>query len=287
MQKEYFYCGETEQFNFYRIPKALFIESAYKELSIEGKILYGFLFDRMGLSSRNKWSDNDNKVFIYFTLDETTKVLGCGHTKAGKKFEELEKFNLIERKRQGQGKPTKIYVKKFIHNSDFSKQKPNIPENRSKNGHELTANNNDISAIYNNSKSIYTSYNRQIRDEKFDKVKLMNEYTNIVKENIDYNILLYSHSKECIDGIVDLIVETLLSSKNIIHISKDNFPCEIVKNRLLKLDMYHIEYVLTCINHITGQIHNMRSYLLTALFRAPTTIEPYYTCLVNHDARGE
>lgn len=284
---EYFYSGEmgTEQFNFYRIPKALFTEPTYGGLSVEGKVLYGFLLERMGVSDRNKWSDDKKRIFIYFTLDEATKILGCGHTKAGKKFEELEKFNLIERKRQGQGKPTKIYVKKFVHSSDFQKQKRRLPENRSQDFSKTATNNTDISNtnINNTDLSINLSYDKKERENKIDKTELIKKYTDIVKENIDYDVLLCNHNKENIDGIVDLIVETLSSSKNMINISKDDFPRETVKNRLLKLDMNHIEYVLTCLSKTTTQIHNVRNYLLTALFRAPTTIESYYTYLFNYN----
>lgn len=80
----YFTIQESEQFTFYRVPKALFTNSKYKAVSAEAKLLYGMLLDRMGLSAKNGWCDNVGLVFIYFTIDEAMEYLGCGHEKAGK-----------------------------------------------------------------------------------------------------------------------------------------------------------------------------------------------------------
>ena len=113
---DYFYGGEAEQYSFYRVPKVLFTDSHYKTISVEAKVLYGLLLDRMALSVRNGWFDSDNRVFIYFTLEDAVELLGCGKDKAVKLFKELDQdggIGLIERKKQGQGRPTKIYVKNF------------------------------------------------------------------------------------------------------------------------------------------------------------------------------
>lgn len=113
---DYFYGGEAEQYSFYRVPKVLFTNPYYKNVSVEAKVLYGLLLDRMALSVRNGWFDRDNRVFIYFTLEDAVELLGCGKDKAVKLFKELDQdggIGLIERKKQGQGRPTKIYVKNF------------------------------------------------------------------------------------------------------------------------------------------------------------------------------
>lgn len=113
---DYFYGDEAEQFTFYRIPKVLFTDPSYRRISSDAKILYGLMLDRMGLSVRNGWLDEYNRVFIFFTLEDALEYLCCGHTKAVSLFGELDKAGLIERKKQGQGKPTKIYVKNFVRN---------------------------------------------------------------------------------------------------------------------------------------------------------------------------
>lgn len=114
MQYEYFYGAQAEQFSFYRIPKALFTEPNFRELSTDAKVLYGILLDRMSLSLKNQWLDAQNKVYIIFTLDEIMDALNCANQKATRLMVELEKqAGLIERKRQGLGRPNLIYVKNF------------------------------------------------------------------------------------------------------------------------------------------------------------------------------
>ena len=111
----YFYGPQAEQFAFYRIPKALFTNPAYRSISTDAKVLYGLLLDRMSLSARNDWLDEQGRVYIVFTVEEIMESLACGNKKAVGLLRELEtEAGLIERKRQGLGKPNLIYVKNFI-----------------------------------------------------------------------------------------------------------------------------------------------------------------------------
>ncbi|MDL2234261.1 replication initiator protein A, partial [Ruminococcaceae bacterium OttesenSCG-928-L11] len=114
---EYHYGSEAEQYTFYRLPKALFTGSRYKCLSDGAKILYGLMLDRMALSMKNGWLDDRNRVYIFFTLEDVQEYMSCKHEKAVKMLAELDTqkgVGLIERVKQGQGRPTIIYVKKFI-----------------------------------------------------------------------------------------------------------------------------------------------------------------------------
>ena len=112
MRNNYFYKSESEQFAFYRIPKLLFTDSRYAGVSVEAKVLYGLMLDRMSLSVRNNWVDDNNRVYIYFTLEEITDYLSIGKDKGVKLLKELDGI-LIERKKQGLGKPVVIYVLNF------------------------------------------------------------------------------------------------------------------------------------------------------------------------------
>lgn len=109
----YYYGTEADQYSFYRVPKTLLTDSRYKGISIEAKVLYGLLLDRMRLSVKNGWMDADGRVYIYFTLEDAMDLMDCGHNKAVKLFSDLECSGLIARKKQGQGRPARIYVKNF------------------------------------------------------------------------------------------------------------------------------------------------------------------------------
>ena len=130
LELDYFYGNEAEQYSFYRIPKTLFTDRRFKSVSMEAKVLYGLMLDRMGLSVRNGWLDKDGKVYIYFTLEDAVEMLGNGKDKVIRLFKELDKPNgigLIERRKQGQGKPTRIYVMNFTLPPEPEQQLPIPP----------------------------------------------------------------------------------------------------------------------------------------------------------------
>lgn len=108
----YFKISDAKSFAFYKVPKALF-EEKYKSVSTDAKMLYGLLLDRMYLSVKNGWIDKQGRVYQYFTIKSVQEKLHFGHEKICKLFSELEAADLILRKRQGQGKPSIIYLKQF------------------------------------------------------------------------------------------------------------------------------------------------------------------------------
>ena len=117
LQFDYFRGMEAEQYTFYRIPKVLFTAECFKSLSCEAKVLYGLLLDRMSLSIKNRWFDEEDRVYIIFTVEEIAELMNCGTQKAVKLLKELDAdkgIGLVEKKRLGLGKPNVIYVKNFI-----------------------------------------------------------------------------------------------------------------------------------------------------------------------------
>ena len=113
----YFYGKEADQYSFYKIPKLLFIDDHYKSISVESKVLYGLMLDRMSLSLKNQWLDGEGRAYIYFSLEDIMELIGCSNKKAITIMKELDGeagIGLIEKRRQGQGKPTIIYVKQFV-----------------------------------------------------------------------------------------------------------------------------------------------------------------------------
>jgi len=130
----YYYGGEADQYTFYRLPKALFTNSRYKDISDGAKILYGLMIDRMSLSIKNGWTDEQDRVYIIFTLEDAQEYMNCKHDKGVKMFAELDTekgVGLIERVRQGQGKPAIIYVLKFFDPAEVltsEKPKSGLPD---------------------------------------------------------------------------------------------------------------------------------------------------------------
>lgn len=298
LELDYFYGNDAEQFTFYRIPKVLFTDQRYKSVSVEAKVLYGLLLDRMSLSIRNDWLDADGRVYIYFTLEEAIEFLGFGKDKLVKLFQELDRdrgIGLIERKKQGQGRPTKIYVKNFIRKEEVKtseNRKSALPESgtldfRKSDTINTNKNKTDLS---DTDPSIYPAV-RPPEDRPptaADTMDTIRAYREILKENIEYDHLRKNlgYDYELLDEILEILVDTVCSTRKMIRIGGEDFPKEVVKSRLLKLDSSHIEYVISSLRENTTKVRNIRAYLLTSLYNAPTTINSYYTALVNHDMYG-
>jgi hypothetical protein len=116
MKFDYYYGIEAEQFSFYRVPRLLIKDERFKGLSSDAKLLYGLMLDRMSLSMKNGWLDEENRAYIIYTVDTMMEDLGCARATCAKILKELDTENgigLIEKKRRGLGKPDIIYVKNF------------------------------------------------------------------------------------------------------------------------------------------------------------------------------
>ena len=113
----------------------------------------------------------------------------------------------------------------------------------------------------------------------------MQSYRELILENIEYDHLCreFETYREDLDEIVELIVETVCARRKTTRIAGADFPHEVVRSRFLKLDSSHIEFVMECLHNNTTEVRNIKQYLLTVLFNAPTTMNNHYTAQVNHD----
>ena len=302
---KYFTGSEADQFTFYRIPKALFSNKFFSGLSTDAKVLYGLMLDRIGLSVKNNWMDQENHAFIYFSVEDTMELLKCKKNKAIQTIAELDSkdgIGLIEKKRQGQGRPTRIYVKSFYipkdkrenHNSEvgktnflkFEKSTSGCLENQPLEVGISNPNKNIITNTdFNEIKSNLIGQQKALPCD-IDKNRIrMNEYADLIKKNIEYDILLkrYPLDQDIIEGIYELILETIVSKRDEIVIASDRYPAELVRSRFLELDYSHIEYVMGCIHSNTTKVRNIKKYMLAALFNAPATAASYYQAEVMHD----
>ena len=135
----YFRAYEAEQFSFYRIPKVLFTDEYFQDLSTDAKVLYGLMLDRMGLSERNRWFDEEGRVYIIFTVEEVATYMNCGRVKGMKLLAELDMkkgIGLIERVKRGFGQSDIIYVKNFIRAGLKLEQETACPDDQNVSLHE-------------------------------------------------------------------------------------------------------------------------------------------------------
>jgi len=119
--------------------------------------------------------------------------------------------------------------------------------------------------------------------DRIDEIDSYNNYREVIYENIEYEILCERYDQRTLDEIVETMLDYICGKRESVKVGGAEYPPEIVKSRLLKLDQFHIEYVIDCIKKNTTKIGNIRAYLLTTLYNAPTTIDHFYTTLVNHD----
>ena len=360
MEFNYYYGEEAEQFSFIRIPKLMLTEDRFSSLSLSAKILYGLLLDRMSLSVKNGWMDEERRIFIIFKIEEIQEILGFSKKKSIEFLNELEEFGLVEKKRRGLGLPSILYIKSFMLSEsaengtsrggeiDTSVQEPKVSdlqENEADNEEnaeivpltatKTTCESRKIAEFHekdkaslqefcvrgvdlgtsggvenalqevsfreplevsisappkNNTKDINTNINNTISnpilslEDGIGKDEIA-AYEEIIKDNIEYPFLIerYPYDGELLDGILDLMLETVVSQKAYTVVASDNYPTELVKSKLLKLNYNHIEYVMNCLKSNTTKVRNIKKYLLATLFNAPSTISGYYQAEVNHD----
>ncbi len=285
----------------------------FKNLSTDAKLLYGLLLDRMGLSMKNGWHDSQGRVFIYYPVEEVEEDLNCGHGKAVKLMAELDSstgIGLIERVRQGLCRPSIIYVKRFASKpfsapphppscDDDGSTKIELPEvqkanlqtsdNQTSRGSIIIPPEVQKSDIHYNDKNyldnnyLYQSIYQS--NQPIDGID-RNICTALVREQIGYEAFA-THSQSEVDELVMLITDVLCSSQVTFRIGGTQFKSKAVKERLSNLQQCHIEYVLDCMKKNTTKVRNIRGYLLTVLYNAPTTMEHYYQASVQHDLYGQ
>lgn len=315
MEFDYFYGPEdAEQYQFYRIPKLLITSDQFKDISVEAKLLYGLMLDRLSLSIKNGWFDSMNRAYIIYTIEDVMEDMHCRSQKACKLVSELEKkAGLIKKKRQGLGKPSLIYVLKF---STVCPQ--NTPESKIKNFENQNSGvvkienqefrkspgnkNNQNKTEINKTNPIYPSGENtpasakisvsidgmgkdEMGESAMDKRK---SYELYFRKQLCIDDLKTSHpyDKGRIDEILELMLDTVCSTAKTIRCAGEDRPAEVVKSRFMKLDYSHIEYVLDSIHENTTDIRNIKAYMLTTLYNAPLTIDHYYTAKVSHDMYG-
>ena len=336
---DYYYGVEAEQFSFYRVPRLLIKDERFKGLSSDAKLLYGLMLDRMSLSMKNGWLDDENRAYIIYTIDNIREDLGCSKEKAVKVLAELDAgkgIGLVEKIRRGLGKPDIIYVKNFIiqdegrkepFNADVSTEvgktdfkRSEKPTSRSQENRLQEVGKTDFSRSekltsrgrenqlqevgksdpnytdYNQIEKNYTdmSYTNPINQStgKADAIDVIDEtsaYMALIRDNLEYeHHMKYDQhgDKEMYEEVYETVCDVVCVKRRTIRINGEDYPYELVKSRFLKLNSSHVEYVMGCMKETVTKITNIRAYLITALYNAPSTMSHYYQQEVQHDMYG-
>ena len=271
MTLDYFYGQSGELFSYFRISKALFQDHRFRQLSTDARTLYGILLDRMRLSAKNGWLDEQGRVYIIYTVREVQESLCCAEHKAVKLFRELEDIDLIERKRRGLGRPSLIYVKDFSSglpkaqvqncpNSNSGAAESAILEQPKPQANKTNKNKTE----WNDPDPIYSGGIREQLEDYF--------YQSL---EVELLLRLCPDDEDTIYQIVDLLVDTCSAKRKMLRIAGDDKPTEVVRSRLKKLNADHIRFVLGCLAENTAPVRNMKQYLLAMLYNAPTTMNLY------------
>lgn len=303
---KYFWGQDVQMTQFYRVPKALYTAEYFRKICFEAKAIYGMMIDRVGLSIKNQWLDDEGKTYICYSVADIMEDTGCKRGMVLKCLKELREIGLIETVKQGQGHPDIIYVKNFEFVEEEVRSTENEPQQISevqktdlKKREKQTSSGaeNELLEVQksnpNNTENNYININNtypilSISERKVDGIDAMEEYqaySEIIKENIEYDALCarYPYETEIVGGIFDLILETVISKKDSVLVSGQEYPAALVKSKFLKLNFSHIEYVIGCMGKNTTKVRNIKAYLLAALFNAGSTIGSYYKAEVNHD----
>ena len=312
MQFDYFYGNEAEQFTFYRIPKILITSPHFKKISDSAKLLYGLMLDRMSLSIRNGWLDDDNRAYIFFTTNDIMEQMCCGTEKATKMLAELDSekgIGLIERVKQGQGKPAIIYLKKFyeledtarstklseIESQDFQESKVKTFENRKTRLSEIESlefrkskcnynniNNTDINYIYPINQDNYNIQNSDTKTEE----EWIDRYTKTVDEiktQIDYDYLINHAECDIVDEVVNIMAEVMTVYRPKYKIEGDFIEYNAVVNKFRQITAQKLEICLLAYSRKIQRIKNPKAYWISTLYNIPLTSGIVLQNMINSD----
>ncbi len=239
-------ANECFEHLYYQIPMELFINPKYKDkLNSDSKLLYAFLLDKLSLSQKNHWIDEQNRIYLIFTRKDVEEKLNLSDKTVTKAFKQLSEVGLVKEKRQGLGKANLIYIGKIQHEGTENLQVLNRKNYDSGEGKNTTLESEILRGIKpNNINTNITNLILSNQEDKMDKVK---SYEDIFKRNIEYEVLIDNpNNTDLIKNITDVAIDTLNTKKEFVYINSEPKPAEIVKSQLLKINprTYRICYKL-------------------------------------------
>lgn len=271
--------NETLQHSYYQMPQELFNNEKYRKLSIEAKVIYAFLLNRMNLSRINKWINGRGEIYLIYTRKEIQSKLNLSDKPVTRAFKELRETNLIKEERQGFGKPNLIYIGKIEHEE---LQNSNINTNDYRETNDVLIDNRVKEDYCVEENTIQeTEY---LRANKKDNIKHKKNNNNIDVsqsereaknlEDIKQKSELYLF-KESQKNIIENTLDLMFYSNNL-KIGQAVLPQEIVRSRMQLLNASIIFYAFDKLNYLKqdSQIHNSTNFMISCLYNA---ITEYYS----------
>lgn len=269
--------NETLQHSYYQMPQELFNNEKYRKLSIEAKVIYAFLLNRMNLSRINKWINGRGEIYLIYTRKEIQSKLNLSDKPVTRAFKELREINLIKEERQGFGKPNLIYIGKIEHEE---LQNSNIKTNDYRETNDVLIDNRVKEDYCVEENTIQeTEY---LRANKKENIKHKNNNIDVSQsereaknlEDIKQKCELYLF-KESQRNIIENTLDLMFYSNNL-KIGQAVLPQEIVRSRMQLLNASIIFYAFDKLNYLKqdSQIHNSTNFMISCLYNA---ITEYYS----------
>jgi hypothetical protein len=314
---DYFKLGENDQYLFLQLPLMLIKDDMFKDLSSDAKILYSLLLNRTSLSAKNGWVDEDNNIYIIYTIEQIMEDLNCWERKAVKLMSDLKDIGLVKTIRRGLGKPNITYVMNFatalnLKNAEKARNCTDLSKGQFKDCHNdnsrivkstiqdlskgqssnINISNIDFSDI-DFSQSSQSSHSRTgENEEKHDMTDSITDtqsyesYERLIKSNISYDHYV-KHSPadiEMIDGLVQIMLDVICThDPPTVRIGNETKSRGIVKSVYLKLDSEHIRHVIDQYKQQRNKITNKTAYLQKMLYTVWQEIDAHYTNAVRSD----
>lgn len=251
-------------YSFVKFPRMLLEKEEFCSVSIEAKLLFTLILERMSLSEINaeRFTDENGKTYVIFTIEEVNQKLSCSNSRTIRLFRELEANNMIERKRKMTSMPYRIYVADWI--SELLKS-------------EFVNSENDNSRVNKNRTPEFTNRKHSYIENNY----IDNSYNNPpirvtedeIREQIEYDCIVHDGNRKMLDEIVMLMYEVMSGLSPTVRIGKEEITREDAVSRFRSLDSEHVEFVISSIDTNKTQIRNFKQYLITMLYNAPATME--------------
>ena len=269
------------QISFAKMPKFLFTDEQYTLLSNDSKLLYSLLLDRHSLSTKNKdiFCD-ENGIYILFPREKMAAALHCSRQKAGRLMAELTIAGLIRERRMGLNKANRIYVQEYLANSNQTNDSSDIIHSECYNIEHP-----DVTTLDHQEVTQYNINNTDYSHTDMTDIHPLNKQQYLqtiesIKKQIDFDdccALADEYKLKQVQSLINVMVDVYTTQNLTLRINREHMGIDLIRWKYQKIDQACIDYVIECLDNSYTELKDIRSYLRTALYNAPDTVNIYYT----------